>query len=57
MHKEDGKFLSKEVSSKGRLLPLLVLADATTGRWWAFLPHFSMAAQTSPAQGEIYRVS
>lgn len=56
MPKGDGKILSKEVSAKGRLLPSLVLADATTGRWWAFLPPFSMAAQISPAQGEIYRV-
>lgn len=57
MHKGDGKVHTKEVSAKGKLLPLLVLADATTGRWWAFLPPFSMAAQLSPAQGEIYRVS
>lgn len=34
---------------------MLVLADATTGKWWAFLPPFPMAAQISPAQGEIYR--
>lgn len=57
MHKGDGKCLSKEVSAKGRLLPSLLLADATIGGWWAFLPPFSMATQLSPAQGEIYRVS
>lgn len=29
--KGDGKFLSKEISAKGTLLPLLVLADAAMG--------------------------